>query len=379
MSGLSVNPDPLMTKYLVGEMRAFVQSPLVLLDIGARGGANVEWNVFGDQVRIYCFEPDEAECIRLRESAAPQVSYIPYALGSTSGAATLYEARLPASSGLYKTQMEYFGRLLNRENGVTVAERIVQVRTLDEIVKEWGIADIDFIKADAEGAELDILSGGDQTLNFANVLGILSEVRFQQEINGSPTFSMLDMFLARHGFRLFNLAAYRQSRTVLPYPAISNYRLPSGERFFAYTMHGQVQDGDALFFRDLLIAGNASFAARIGPLKLLKLCALLELYSFNDCAAELILANRARLKEIVKPEILLDLLSSGIAGRTTTYKDYLADYFAEPDADAASGAHQTGPSVLPGAPNPLGDGGDNRDAVGKRGLLGRMIRRISRF
>ena len=162
------------------------------------------------------------------------------------------------------------------------------------------------------------------------MLGVLSEVRFQQEINGSPTFSTLDAFMSANGFRLFDLAAYRQSRIALPYPSPIDYRLPSGERFFAYTTHGQIQDGDALFFRDLLIADSAEFAAQISPLKLLKLCSLLELYSLNDCAAELSLGNVQKLEEVAKPEILLDLLTFGVGGQPVRYKEYLDRYFAKP-------------------------------------------------
>ena len=335
MTGITVNQNPLMTEYLVKELRAFAQAPLTFLDIGARGGANEEWKIFGDQARTYCFEPDEEECRRLMADAPKEVHYIPYALGGTEGRATLYETSLPASTGLYKTRMDYFGRLLNRDNGVTVAERTVHVRTLDEIALEQRITNIDFIKADAEGAEFDILSGGSRTLANTNVLGILSEIRFQQEINGSPTFSALDAFLGKCGFRLFDLTAYRQSRRVLPYPGFSNYQLPSGERFFAYTKRGQVQDGDALYFRDLLLPESAELLGKTGPVKLLKLCALLELYSLSDCAAELILANANILEPVVRTEVLLDLLASGMAGQTVSYRDYLRDYFSISSSDSS--------------------------------------------
>src|SRR5665213_1974356 len=113
MSGIAINPSPLMTRYLVQELRAFANDPLTIFDVGARGGMNQEWAVFGNQLRVICFEPDEEECKRLeaevQDEAAPQVRYIPCALGRSTGTATLYEARQPASSGLYKTRMDYFG------------------------------------------------------------------------------------------------------------------------------------------------------------------------------------------------------------------------------------------------------------------------------
>ena len=337
-----VNELPLMTRHLVQQERIFASHPLVLLDVGARGGMNAEWNNFEDQIRVYCFEPDEEECQRLSATAPDNIHYLPYALGAASGPATLYETRLPASSGLYKTQMTYFGRLINADNGVTVGERTLMVRTIDEVVAERGISEIDFIKVDAEGAELDILRSSSDTLQATGVLGILSEIRYQPEINGSPTFADLDTFLRAQGLRLYNLSANRQSRTALPYPGLQDYVLPSGQRFFAYTTHGQVQDGDALYFVDPFLR-NVS-AKRFTPIKLLKLCALLELYSLNDCAAEIIVANRGTLSSITNPDILLDLLASSISRRSIKHGEYINNYFSSEPArftasyDAASPA-----------------------------------------
>ncbi|UYN97328.1 MAG: FkbM family methyltransferase [Enhydrobacter sp.] len=322
MTGLVVNLAPIMTEHLVSERRVFAAQPLVIFDVGARGGVNPEWAVFGDQLQVFCFEPDETECKRLTTNAPPQIKYLPYALGRSSGAATLYEAELPASSSLYKTRMEYFGRFVNRDNGMTVSERKITVRTLDEVAAAARISYADFIKLDTEGAELDVLVGGKNTLNSGGVLGILSEIRFHQEINQSPPFASLDELLREQGFRLYDIHANRHSRLALPYPQRAEYRLPTGERFFAYTTRGQVQDGDALYFRDLLLSSPRS------PLSVLKLCSLMEIYSLGDCAAELIIANKERLRSIADPEKLLDLLASGIRGSTVSYRDYMAEYFA---------------------------------------------------
>src|SRR5260221_549558 len=98
MCALALNPLPLMTRHLVEERRIFADDPLIILDVGARGGSNVEWSVFGDQARIYCFEPDEDECTRLASEAPAHIIYIPTALGREAGEATLYESRLAFST-----------------------------------------------------------------------------------------------------------------------------------------------------------------------------------------------------------------------------------------------------------------------------------------
>lgn len=360
MTGLVVNTAPIMTQHLVNERRAFAAQPLVIVDVGARGGINPEWAVFGEQLQVYCFEPDEVECKRLTSSAPRQVKYLPYALGRSSGTATLYEAALPASSSLYKTRMEYFGRFVNRDNGMTASERKIAVKTLDEVAAEARISHADFIKLDTEGAELDVLVGGKNILNSGGVLGILSEIRFHQEINQSPPFASLDGFLREQGFRLYDIQANRHSRLALPYPQQADYRLPTGERFFAYTTRGQVQDGDALYFRDLLLSSPRS------PLSVLKLCCLMEIYSLGDCAAELIIANKERLRSVADPERLLDLLATGIRGSMISYQDYMAEYFAPqpPPGDVISVVSKHA-AVYADGPAP-----------GREGLLQRIARRL---
>jgi FkbM family methyltransferase len=157
MRAFALDTSPPMTRYLVEGRGVFAEDPLDFFDVGARWGMNAEWTVFGDHMRVCCFEPDEAECVRFAAQAPPQVSYIPTALGRASGEATLYESKLAASTSLYKTRMEYFGRLVNRDNGTVVAEHSVAVKSLDEAMAAHGVPHVDFIKLDAEGAELDIL------------------------------------------------------------------------------------------------------------------------------------------------------------------------------------------------------------------------------
>jgi FkbM family methyltransferase len=346
MHRFSINYAPLMTTFLLRQTKVFRDDPIVILDVGARGGVGPEWEALGDQARIYAFEPAEEECKRLAASAPPHLTYIPRALGMSRGTQTLYETAQSASSGLYKTQMDYFNRLLNRENGVTVSETTVEVRSLDEVLTEYNVPSVDFIKIDIEGAELDVLRGATGCLSGRSPLGLLSEIRFHEEINGSPPFSVLDVFLREHGLRLFDLQFHYQSRIAMPYPGPERrYRSPA-PKYFGYTTHGQLQDGDALYFRDLLLPAGNPMLQHMSAAAILKMCVFMEIFSKSDCAAELLLASRDRIDAIVDSTRLLDLLATGINGTATTFREYTDWYFNGPTPTAAGVTIARGRALL---------------------------------
>jgi FkbM family methyltransferase len=335
MHSFQINPSPLMTRHLVEETEIFARDPFIFVDIGAHSGFPVEWTVFAPRARLYCFEPNEAECKRLSASAPPNVTYIPKAIGAKTGVQTLYEAKLPYSTGLYKGNMAFYGRFLGRDNLRVIAEHAITVYALDEALAPYGVKAVDFLKIDVEGAELEILAASTLAGPASALLGLQTEIRFHKESNGSPSFATVDAALAERNFRLYNLQFNHQSRHGLPYPGTMDYRLPSGERFFAYSTYGQILDGDGLYFRDLLLPGCQALLETLSPICLLKLCALFEVYSLSDCAAELIEAARPRLATVTDCDRLLDLLASGMLGRPISHRDYRAAFDHDPTLRSA--------------------------------------------
>lgn len=327
MSDITINPRPEMCKFIAQHTDLLKDSPVLIADVGARFGYNTEWRAFENCIKIICFEPDIEECALLNSMNDPNAIFIPTALDRVQGQKIFYETKLPASAGLYRSNMNYFNRLLNRDNAETINERLINVDTLDNAVENENINGLNFLKLDTEGAELDILHGASSILSDPRLFGIRSEYRFHPEINGSPTFWELDKFLQSQGFRLFNIGTNFQSRRDMPYPGITDYFLPNGERFYAYTTHGQAMDGDALYFRDLLLEQNRSIAEALDPLDLLKFAAFFEIYHHNDAAAELIIKYRNKINKIFDFNTLLNKLTPKILGEKLSYNQYIVNYF----------------------------------------------------
>lgn len=284
----------------------FADDPLIMVDVGARWGMDARWAALGASLKAYCFEADAAECERLNALAHPGVTYIPAALAAREGRATLYRTKYEASSGLYQTNMKFFGRLLNAGNAELVSAEEIEVTTLEAAKVKYGLPNHDFIKLDVEGAELDIL----RDAHIGGTFGVYTEFRFHRAINGSPPFSELDQFLTNRGMMLYDISYSRQSRKALPYagPRVQGI---DGKRFFASTSGGQVMDGDALYFRDPMLL-------KLSRNQILRAACLFELYGLADCAAELLIEREKDAGiDVVQ---CLDLLAGG------SFKSYLEAY-----------------------------------------------------
>lgn len=203
-------------------------------DVGARWGIEEPWKSFREIVDLISFEPDKEEFDSLTKKKASKDMIYPYALFSEHKNVCLNLTKSRGSSSLYKPNYEFLknypdsGRF-KIEDTVTVG-----ATSLDALYSDKILFDIDFIKIDVQGAELDILKGGGRLLN-ENILGIQVEVEFQPLYENQPLFSDVDSFIrARLGLRIQDLR-----KTYWKYPEGVHIGANKGQLIF----------GDALYFR----------------------------------------------------------------------------------------------------------------------------------
>ena len=184
---------------MISEFQNLISTNLIFFDIGARWGIEKPWQEFRTLLDINSFEPDTDEyniLIKSKENG----KVFNCALYKTNKELQLYLTRERGNSSIFEPNKELLSQYLIADQYDVEETVTVSAVSLDELHNQGEINDIDFIKLDVQGAELDILKGGQRFIE-SNVLGIFSEVQFLPLYEKAPLFSEIDHFI-RNEFKL---------------------------------------------------------------------------------------------------------------------------------------------------------------------------------
>jgi FkbM family methyltransferase len=138
-----------------------VVRPAVAFDVGAHKG---EWAQAvlerSPGTRICCFEIIPSVAARLRDGMAGRhnVDVFDFGLSSVAGDVEVFwNKTLPDTSSLHVQPSEFY-------KDAEVERIAARVRRGDDVVRELGIEQIDLLKMDVEGNEVEVLQGFDATL-----------------------------------------------------------------------------------------------------------------------------------------------------------------------------------------------------------------------
>ncbi len=279
----------LITEYLPADER------FTILDGGAREAlSDPRWQVF-DQTRVclFGFEPDVAEVQNLNRIASERklgYHYFPGALWSRQAEETFYENKASGGGSFYEQNTELTNRWKFENHQEKFYARDIfyptgksqwNVTSVDEWVKEQGKAiDIDFMKLNVQGAELQILRGANSIID--GVIGLMTEVSFVESYKKRPFFSDIDSYLRERKFVFFDLIGHHyMGRAASP---ITVRHMPG-----LYPLWGQLIEGHAIYFRDPIdMEACGSQVDRLTQAKLLKLVAFAEVFGQIEYAFELL-------------------------------------------------------------------------------------------
>jgi len=185
----------------------YVRHPLVLADVGARGGLKRNWSAAERHLRVLGFEPDEREYRRLVETAKGREDsrvFFHAALHNRPGPISLRIAQDRGLSSIFEPNRAFLDGFPEAERFNTTDVREVQADTLDNLLESHGLTDIDFIKADTQGSELFVLEGAARALG-ALAVGAEVEVEFTAIYRNQPLFADVDTYMRGLGYFLFDL------------------------------------------------------------------------------------------------------------------------------------------------------------------------------
>lgn len=181
-------------------LRYFIRENMTIIDIGANEGYYSLFfaKLVGEKGKVVSFEPSEREFNRLmkniRINKLPNIFPINKALSNNSFIGQLYVAR-------NKTGHNSLAPL--KEDDYTIEK--VDVITLDKFCEEENINNIDFIKIDAEGAELEILQGSLLILKKHRPIFMIELSDKRTSYFNYKTLDIVDVF-KKYNYELFSVS-----------------------------------------------------------------------------------------------------------------------------------------------------------------------------
>lgn len=184
-------------------LQRFLQPGMTVLDVGAHHGLYTL--LAAKQLRtqgcVYSFEPSPREQkalrLNLRLNRCKNVKLQPFALGSGDQHADLYVVDVfnTGCNSLKPPDVQH-----------ATSKVTIRVRTLDNWLTEERIKQVDFIKLDVEGGELDALRGAEQTLQTKPRPVIMCEMESVRTAPWGYRPGDIATYLRKFGFQWFQLA-----------------------------------------------------------------------------------------------------------------------------------------------------------------------------
>lgn len=174
--------------------------------------------------KIIGFEIEKEVCEKMNSNSREGINYYPYALGKTNEKRKLYITKHPMCCSLYKPNEELIKLYNNFEVAYLKEETDIDTVSLDYFLDKHKIGNIDFIKIDVQGAELDVFQGASKALK--NVLKIVCEVEFVHHYQNQPLFGDVCNYLVKHDL-MFNKFLGLSGRALKPIMLNNDPNLPS--------------------------------------------------------------------------------------------------------------------------------------------------------
>ena len=236
---------------------------LNFLDVGAAGGQQSRWKQYYNSIDYVLVEPDERSRNELHELFGTSTLIVDKALWGNAGSIQINLCNDTKQSSVYKPNMDLLKKYQFPERYLIDSNVSVDCSTIDELLYKSDIV-LDFMKLDIQGAELQVLIGGE--LSLSSVLCLEIEVEFSRLYLDQPLADEIFVYMRKNGFEFLDFVHInRWERT-------------------AYSGLGQTMFADAVFIQspDKIVGqvSDGTMSVEMG----LKFIALLYMYRRYDLA-----------------------------------------------------------------------------------------------
>jgi FkbM family methyltransferase len=181
-NGLQCKKNSMRNKYCIEGCA--IDPGDIVVEIGANVG---EFTLMACQTagQVYSFEPDPLvfACLKKNTAECKNVEILPYGASNNSSTQVFYLASEDADSSFIKPK---------------IYNKAVEIDTirLDEWIESVGLSGIDFLKLEAEGAEMEVLEGLGEKISIVKKISVDGG----PERYGEPTYEQVNKHLISNGF-----------------------------------------------------------------------------------------------------------------------------------------------------------------------------------
>jgi FkbM family methyltransferase len=177
-----------------------------IFDVGANDGhITGRYRQIFPKATIYSFEPfsEPFRLLSRRSEKWGRVVPVNAAVTAKKGTRDLFLNKHHVTNSLLPTVPD-----VEKHVDIAVIENIDKVRvpvtTIDDFCAEHNINDIQILKMDIQGSELEALKGAKKKLSQQRVSLIYTEIWFVNVYRGQPLFYELYQFLDKYGYELYD-------------------------------------------------------------------------------------------------------------------------------------------------------------------------------
>lgn len=192
--------------------------PKTIFDVGANiGYVTFQFRKRFISANIYCFEPNPTVFSKLSHSFLKDKKVHPFnkGVGATNGILNFYKNNNSGTSSFLKPNAFHLKNMARSYHEINI-----EIITLTEFCKQQSIEDIDVLKLDIEGFELEALKGFEQYLKDQKVQIVYLEVNLSRTYEDQPLIEDIILYLKNMNYVFYGF--YGLNETSLNQTLLTN-------------------------------------------------------------------------------------------------------------------------------------------------------------